>query len=435
MDRRFKISHGLIATLLGLAGCAAAHAQDVLTQHNDNARTGADLREVQLNTSNVNVAHFGKLFERGVDGHIYGQPLYASAVNTPAHGARNIVYVATMHDSVYAFDADNATEATPIWMRNLGPSVALPDPNIGPGAFKVWPITFSGAYSDISGEIGITSTPVISRKNNAIYVVTLTKVGNVYEHALHALDLGTGQELFGGPRNIEASMNGNGDGSENGTIALVHHLHNQRAALLLSNEVVYVAFASFGDRGPWHGWVLGYQASDLHAPATVFNTTPDGSAGGIWQAGQGPAADDQGNLYLMTGNGDFGTDSLQAKVEIGESSNAAPALATFNNQLVLGWTGTDGHLNVISSSDGRNFGGKVTLSDTGSDGPALAAGNGRLFLGWPGTDFPNHHLNVISSTATKSRSARPARLRRRWRSAMGVCSSPGWGATWVIPST
>ena len=400
-DPRFHL-RGLLA-LLAIAW-GGAQADDVLTQHNDNARTGATLHETQLNISNVNAQHFGKLFERGVDGSIYGQPLYASAVSTAAHGVRNLVFVATMHNTVYAFDADNPAEADPIWKKPLGPSVALPDPNIGPGKHNLVGIPIDCGYCDIHDEVGIVSTPVISRKHNAIYLVSFTKSGSTYAHFLHALDLGSGRELFGGPRRIDATVSGTGDSSTNGNVPLVHNLQNQRPALLLSNEIVYLGFASFGDRTPFHGWLIGYHADNLHdnqppPPPYVFNTSPNGSEVGIWQAGQGPAADAEGNLFMITGNGDFAPDTFKSRVQLSETSNAAPALAVFDSQhLVVGWTGTNNHLNIMTSADGQSFGAKVTLNDTGSDAPALAVGNGRLLLGWAGTDGPFHHLNVISST-------------------------------------
>jgi len=393
LRRSLLIGIHWIATALAIL-CVAANAQDTLTQHNDNARTGANLQEAQLNTSNVNARQFGKLFERSVDGSIYAQPLYAARVNIAGHGIRNVVYVATMHNSVYAFDADDPAASSPLWMQSLGPAVRLHDVNIGAG----------DGYNDISTEVGIISTPVISRQHNAVYVVTFTKVGSVYAHHLHALDLGSGRELFGGPRDIDVTVPGTGGGSVNGTIVLVHHLQNQRAALLLSNDVVYMAFASFEDTGPYHGWVLGYRAGDLQPLPRAFNTTPYGNLAGIWQAGQGPASDADGHLYLITGNGTFATESIFAKATLPETAIGAPALASFGDQqLVVGWTGTDSdhHLNIDTSTDGRSFGNKVTLGDTSIDGPALAAGNGRLFLGWTGTDGA-HHVNVMSSTDLRS---------------------------------
>ncbi|MBV9688795.1 MAG: PQQ-binding-like beta-propeller repeat protein, partial [Ktedonobacteraceae bacterium] len=151
----------------------------VLTQHNDNSRTGANLQEVMLTTANVNQRQFGKLFERQVDGETYAQPLYVGNLTLPNQGTHNVVYVATMHNSVYAFDADDPQAAAPLWKTSLGPSAPLPDPNIGP---------FPN-YRDIAVEVGILSTPVISLTHNALYALAFTKVGNTYAHRLHALDL------------------------------------------------------------------------------------------------------------------------------------------------------------------------------------------------------------------------------------------------------
>jgi hypothetical protein len=276
----------------------------VLTQHNDNSRTGAYLQEVQLTTSNVNPHQFGKLFTCPVDGQIYAQPLYVSNITMADGDTHNVVYVATMHNSVYAFDADNPLAANaPLWSRSLGPSAPLPDPNIGP-------LDRQGrsAYRDISVEVGIVSTPVISLEHNVLYVVAFTKVGNTYAHHVHALDLVTGQE-HGGPVQLEASVPGTGDGSANGRITFTSHRQLQRAALLLANDVVSVAFASYGDMDPYHGWVFAYSATTL--PLAVYNTTPNGREAGIWQAGQGPAADSDNNLYFMTGNGSFTPDARE----------------------------------------------------------------------------------------------------------------------------
>ncbi len=268
----------------------------VLTQHNDNSRTGTYWNEIVLKTANVNQYQFGKLFTRPVDGHIYAQPLYLYNVNIPNQGIHNVIYVATMHNTVYAFDADNPKTPNPLWKTSLEPSVPLPDVNIGkPG------------YTDISVEVGIVSTPVISLKNNALYVVVFTKDSNSYSHRLHALDLLTGAEKFGGPVQISASVPGSGDGNINGIVTFVSNTQIQRPALLLANDTVYIAFASYKDADPYHGWVFGYNATTL-ALVALFNDTPNGQEGGIWQGGQGPAADSQGNLYLLTGNGSFSPD-------------------------------------------------------------------------------------------------------------------------------
>jgi len=265
----------------------------ILTQHNDNNRTGANLQEVVLNTSNVNQQQFGKLFTRQVDGHIYAQPLYLSNVNIPDQGTRNVVYVATMHNTVYAFDADDANAATQLWQTSLGPSIPLPDPHIGPPG-----------YSSISIEVGIVSTPVISLDHQAIYAVAATKAGNEYSHWLHALDLTTGAKLFGGPVQIGATIPRPGGG---GNISFTSSRHIQRAALLLTNDTIYIAFAAYGDAGTYHGWFFAHNATTLQKVA-AYNTTPNGNRGGIWQAGRGPAADSDNNIYFVTGNGSFMAD-------------------------------------------------------------------------------------------------------------------------------
>jgi len=298
----------------------------VLTQRNDNSRTGAYVQETQLNTSNVNTNLFGKLFEYHLDGHVYAQPLVVSNIDMPDGNTHNVVYIATMHNTVYAFDADNQLAAnSPLWTKSLGPSVGLPDANIG-RTHQGQPI-FNGApvYGDIAHEVGILSTPVISLSHNAIYVVAATKEGNTYSHRLHALDLATRAEKFGGPTPIGSStpggnvtgpsVPGTGAGSVNGRVTFTSNRQIQRSALLLANDTIYIAFAAYGDAGPYHGWVLAYNATTLQRTA-VYNTTPNGSGGGIWQGGQGPIADSDGNIYFLTGNGSFDGNT---QTELGDS--------------------------------------------------------------------------------------------------------------------
>ena len=376
--------------LVGVA-CSGVFAQDVLTQHNDNDRTGANLNERILNTSNVNARSFGKLFQREVDGAIYAQPLYVANVQTASGAKRNVVYVATMHNSVYAFDADDPGASAPLWKASLGPSVALQDSEI----------TRPGGYPDMSVEIGITSTPVISVARKAIYVVTLNKVGNSYSHYLHALDLSTGKELFQGPRSLSASIRGIGMGSVGGRVSLLHPRANQRAGLLLQDDTVYIAFGAFADIRPYQGWVLAYSASTLQQAYPPFNTAPDGNQAGIWQAGQGLAADSQGNVYFMTSNGSFGHAVLDM-LSLRETASGAPALANFDDRrLVVAWTGTevDHYLNFVTSMDGRSFGDRLVLEETSVDAPALAVGNGELIVAW--TDR-NHRVNLSSSADLRS---------------------------------
>ena len=272
----------------------------VLTQHNDNLRTGANLVETKLNTSNVNVNRFGQLFSRAVDGQIYAQPLYMPKLVMPGKGTRNVVFVATQHNSVYAFDADDPAAVAPLWQVNLGPAATTPNNDFG---------NRIGRFTNIMPEVGITSTPVIHPGTNTIYVETFTKdplPGGkyVYRHRLHALNLLTGRQKPGSPVVIAGRVRGTGAASVNGFVAFDAKQQLQRTSLLLSRGVVYLAFASFQDTEPYHGWLFAYDAKTLRQVA-VFNNTPNGGGGGIWQSGQGPAADENGFIYLAGGNGSF----------------------------------------------------------------------------------------------------------------------------------
>jgi hypothetical protein len=279
----------LVATLI----VPAAWAQvNVLTQHNNNSRTGANLNETVLNTSNVRPGQFGKLFSRSVDGQIYSQPLYVSNLAMAGAGIHNAVFVTTQHNSVYAFDADDPDQSAPLWKVNLGPSVVMPNNEFG---------NRYGPYHDLFPELGIASTPAIDLKTNTLYVVAFTKELGVYHQRLHALDLGSGEEKLGGPVEIGGSVPGTGDGSVGGRVSFEARQHLQRPALLLSNGVLYVAFASHADTDPYHGWVFAYDAGTLKQ-LDLFCTTPNGGEGGIWQSNRGPVADAEGNVYVMIGN-------------------------------------------------------------------------------------------------------------------------------------
>jgi hypothetical protein len=276
---RGTIGHtGALAVAASLWLTTPAAAVEVLTQHNDLHRTGGNTNETQLTTASVNAAQFGRLWSYPVDGHVYAQPLIAQGVVVGGGAARNVVYIATMHNSVYAFDADSGSQ-TPLWSVNLGPSVPLPDATIG---------TNCGSYRDTFHEIGIQSTPVIDRASNTIYVVAMT---SGYVHTIHALDLGTGANKLSGPTTITASLNGR---------TLQGRYSNQRPSLVLANGRVYVGFAGYCDTGTYYGWLLGYSASNLAAPPIVFNAAHDGSSNGIWMGGGAPAVDALGNLYLTT---------------------------------------------------------------------------------------------------------------------------------------
>jgi hypothetical protein len=229
-------------------------------------------------------------------------PLYVANVNIPGKGLRNVVYVATEHDSVYAFDADGSQSA-PLWQ------VSFIDPAHG---ITTVPPADTGETGDITPEIGITGSPVIDPSTNTLYVVAKTKEGSggntTYVHRLHALDIATGSEKLGGPVVIQGSVQGTGDGTSGGQVPFLSLRENQRAALLLNNGVVYVAFASHGDNPPYHGWVFGYSASTLQR-TMVYNVTPNGEGGGIWQSGDGLAADSSGNVFFVTGDGTFDANS------------------------------------------------------------------------------------------------------------------------------
>ncbi len=264
-------------------------ATDVTTQHNDNYRTGTNLSEPVLNTTNVNVSSFGKLFSRAVDGHIYAQPLYVSNLTLPGQGIHNVVFVCTMHNSVFAYDADSPSASTPLWQVNLGASV---------------PISVFGSPSQeaISVEVGILSTPVIDSPSGTLYVVAQTYEGSKAVFRLHALDITTGTEKPGSPVLIQGSVAGTGTDSVGGEITFDGGMHLQRPALLLLNGTIYIAFGSHGDDPTWHGWMFGYDATSLSRIA-LFCTSPNSDSSAIWQSGIGPAADDAGNIFVVTGNG------------------------------------------------------------------------------------------------------------------------------------
>lgn len=265
----------------------------VVTYHNDNARTGQNVAETVLTPDNVNPAHFGKLYSFPVDGYIYAQPLYVPQVVIPGNGVHNVAIVATQHDSVYAFDADSPGSA-PLW------TVSFLNPEAGVTTLTPDDVN----ASDIVPEIGITSTPVIDVDNNTIYVVAATKENGTFYHRLHALDLSSGAEKFGGPRAIEATHPGVAQDAHDGVLSFSSRYQLQRSALLLSRGRVYVAFASNADAELYHGWVIAYDATTMRQTG-AWVTTPDGYQGGIWMSGCGISADQDGSLYLSTANGPF----------------------------------------------------------------------------------------------------------------------------------
>ena len=257
--------------------------------HNDDGRTGQNLQETVLTTGNVNSTQFGRLFSYTVDGQIYAEPLYVQGVNIPGQGTHNVTYVVTQNDSVYAFDGDGTT-TSPLWKVSF----------LTNGA-QTLSTTDIGGCSNISPQVGITSTPVIDPQTNVMYVLARTKTisGGVtsYFQTLHALDITTGLEMPGSPVVIHGSYP-----SSNGTVTFNAQTQNQRSGLFLDNGVVFISWASHCDIQPYHGWIMGYQEGTLQQVA-VFNTTPNGIEGGIWQSGAAPAVDENGNIFVMLGNG------------------------------------------------------------------------------------------------------------------------------------
>jgi hypothetical protein len=272
----------------------------MLRWHNDLAGTGQNQAETALTTSNVNQNSFGKKATYQLDDQSFTQPLFVSNVPFPGAGQHDAVYVATESNTVYAFDAKGQASG-PLWQKNLTPSNAhVVDGNTTAGGGP-------GGGGPITPNVGITGTPVIDGSSGTLYVVAVSQVNGVHRHQLHALDITTGNEKFGGPVDIKASVPGTGAGSNNGQVSFDATLELQRCALTLVNGVVYIAWASYQDFGNYHGWVMGYDASTLKQ-VRVWNATPDGSKGGIWMSGAPLTADSSGNLYLVVGNGSFDAD-------------------------------------------------------------------------------------------------------------------------------
>jgi hypothetical protein len=351
------------ADLVGYAG--------LYTNKSDNSRTGQNLQETVLTPQDVNMSTFGKLFSYAIDGRVTAQPLYVANVYVPnpLHGTagyHNVLYVVTANDSVYAYDADGKVLGTLWYDSFINPPTVVPVP----GSCVVAGVPI----------IGITPTPVIDPTTNTMYVVARTLEGQTtactgtYVYRLHALDITTGQEKFGGPVEVQTSVAGTGAGSSGGTLSFDPRWENSRPGLLLSqaaedtNSVVYMATASIEDTEPYHGWILGYDSQTL-ALKYVFCTTPNGAEGGVWQRGGGLAADASGNIFVQTGNGTFD------KGNYGQS--------------VLKLTPQDGSLEVTDSYTPSNFltlnqqdwdissGGLLLLPDQPGNNPYLMVGGGK----------------------------------------------------------
>ena len=273
----------------------STQSMSVLTQHNDNTRAGWNANETELTPANVNVRQFGKVFSLDVDGDVYAQPLVVGRVSIGG-GTHNVALVATVNNTVYAFDGDNGKV---YWQKNFTA------PGMRPLRREDMTGACGGTYQDFSGSIGIVGTPVIDGTRGIMYFVARsTQAGSFVQH-LHAVNIADGTEAAAGPTLISATARGSGSGNVNGIITFDAQRQNQRQALTLLDGVVYVTFASHCDWGPYHGWILGYDAMTLKQQV-VYNATPNGDAGGMWESGMGMAADAAGNLYVVAGNGTVG---------------------------------------------------------------------------------------------------------------------------------
>ncbi|HLY60755.1 MAG TPA: chitobiase/beta-hexosaminidase C-terminal domain-containing protein [Terriglobia bacterium] len=315
-EQRVKI---LLRLFLLFALCPPLRAQtNVLTYHNDNARTGQNLNETILTPANVNTSQFGKLYSVAVDGYVYAQPLLLTNVTLPGQGIHDVVYVATEHDSLYAIDAKNGTV---LW------HVSLINPSSG-----ITTVSSNDVNClDLQPEIGITSTPVIDPATSTIYLVARTKENGTFVQRLHALDAATHAEKFGGPVVIQASVTGTGVGGTGSTISFDPLRNNQRAGLLLQNSHVMIGWSSHCDNGPYHGWIMSYNSGTL-AQEAAFSDSPNGSDGGVWMSGAGLAGDANFDTYISTGNGtsDGNTEFGDSVVKLNQpSSGSLPVLDWF----------------------------------------------------------------------------------------------------------
>jgi hypothetical protein len=300
---------------------ASGNTTDVLTYHNDIARTGQNLNETILNPTTVASANFGKIGFFSTDGLVDAQPLYASAVAVSGKGTPNLLIAASEHDTVYAFDADAGTT---VWHTSMLKSGETTSDVRG--------------CNQVNPEIGVTATPVIDRTrgpNGVVYVVAMSKNGPTYHQRLHALDLSLGTELFGGPIEIQATYPGTGDNSDGTNVIFDPAQYKERPGLLLMNGIVYTSWASHCDIRPYTGWIMGYNADTL-AQTSVLNVTPNGNDGAIWMAGAGLAADNSGNIYFLDANGDFdSTLNSSGFPKNGDYGNAFLKLSTSGNQLAV----------------------------------------------------------------------------------------------------
>lgn len=374
-----------LSALLALLHCPLTTRGQVhvLTYHNDNSRTGANTNETILTLSNVNSNTFGKLFAYNLDGYVYAQPLYVSGLAIPGQGARNVVFVATQHNTVYALDADSKSGPSGgvLWQVNLGPPAATPNQDFG---------TRYGGFTEIVPEVGITGTPVLDLDSGTLYVDAFTHEGTNYFHRIHALNITNGTARPFSPALVNAAIPGTGVGGSNGIVRFNPKQQINRCAMTLAGGILYAAYAGYADTDPYHGWVIGFNASSLQPLSNyVFNTTPNSTVaafgphageGGIWMGGCGLSVDANNNLFFAIGNGSFNAFNNSGGTEYGDTfirltTSGRLAVADYftpYNQAFL----ADNDLDIGS-------GGVLLLPDQGGPNPRLMLGGGkqnRLYL-------------------------------------------------------
>lgn len=359
-----------IGTLIWVAVCCQAGfgQVNVLTYHNQNSRCGQNLSETILGPGRVTSSHFGKLLNVPLDGKIDAQPLFVSGLSMPGRGTHNVVFAASEHDSVYAFDANNGSI---FWHVSLLKPGETTSDNRGCG--------------QVTPEIGITATPVVdltAGPHGTIYLVAMSKDsnGNYYQR-LHALDLTTGAEEFGGPQAVKATYPGTGANSSKGMVIFDPKQYKDRAGLLLLNGVVYTSWGSHCDYNPYTGWLIGYDRLTL-AQTSVFNFAPNGSEAALWNSGGGPAADSQGNIFVSVANGTFDTSlNSQGFPRSGDFGNAFVKLSLQSGKLVAVDYWTMDNTNSESGSDTDLGSGSIMLLpyqvDASGKARHLAVGAGK----------------------------------------------------------
>ena len=353
----------LVAMLFGMA--ASAFSQDVLTYHNNISRNGLNNKETILTLSNVNSASFGKLFTLPADGLVDAEPLYLSAVSVGGV-THNLVIVASEHGTVYAYDADTGANLWQVTTLKSGETTSD-----------------KRGCSQVSPEIGITSTPVIQRPktgNPVIYAVAMSKDSSgKYHQRLHALDATTGAEIHGGPVDISATYPGTGDNSSGGNVIFDPAQYKERAGLLLIGNTVYLGWASHCDFRPYTGWIMGYNATTL-AQTTVLNITPNGNEGAIWNSGAGMASDGNGNIFLLVANGVFDTTLNASGFPIdGDYGNAFMRLSTKGGLAAADYFEMDNEASENGGDVDLGSGGTLLISQKDSTGKVwqLAVGAGK----------------------------------------------------------